>query len=162
MAAVVLTLLGLRWVVGSPGAGDGDFMGFMSGALAGATYGAYLVASERWLLGYAPLVSTAHMSLAAALSFGGAGLYTHTLAVPVGLTQWGVVAGMIVFPTLVAVPLLYAAIARLGAARASLLATTEPVWTVILAALVLGESVHRGLLIGGLLILTGAALSQRA
>jgi drug/metabolite transporter (DMT)-like permease len=161
LAAVVLTLLGLTLVIGLPGPGDRDLWGLLFGVATGGLYGAYLVASERWLPRYPPLVCTAYMALAAALCFSGAGLVTGTLSVPAGQVQWGVTLGMIVFPTLVAVPLLYASIARIGAARASVIATTEPLFTVALAALVLGETLRPTVLAGGGLILSGAVLSQR-
>ena len=40
--------------------------------------------------------------------------------VPEGAPQWGVILGMAVLPTLIAVPALYGAVARLGAARVNL------------------------------------------
>ena len=67
---------------------------------------------------------------------------------------------MALFPTLLAVPSLYGAIARIGAARASLLATTEPLWTVLLAALFLHDALRLAVLLGGALILAGALLAQ--
>jgi drug/metabolite transporter (DMT)-like permease len=161
LVAVALTLLGLVLVMGLPGPGDRDPLGLLAGVATGGLYGAYLVAGERWLERFPPLVCTAHMTLAAALCFAAAGLFTGTLGMPHGMRQWGVTLGMIVFPTLVAVPLLYASIARIGAARASVIATTEPLWTVLLAALVLGETLRPAVLGGGALILGGAVLSQR-
>jgi drug/metabolite transporter (DMT)-like permease len=59
------------------------------------------------------------------------------------------------------VPLLFMAIRRIGAARTSVLATTEPLWTVLLAFLVLDEPLRAGTLVGGALILAGALLAQR-
>jgi drug/metabolite transporter (DMT)-like permease len=162
LSAIGLTLLGLSLVVGLPGPGDQSASGLAFGVATGALYGGYLVASERWLRPYPPLTATAYMTLAAALSFALAGLWTNTLGVPQNAAQWGVTAGMIVFPTLIAVPLLYASIADIGAARASVLATTEPLWTVVLAALVLHEPLGPTVLAGGVLILAGAVLAQRA
>ena len=59
-----------------------------------------------------------------------------------------------------AVPSLYAAIGRLGAAQASLLGTLEPLFTVLLAFVVLHEPLRPSVLVGGSLILGGAVLSQ--
>jgi drug/metabolite transporter (DMT)-like permease len=161
LSALVLTLLGLALVIGVPGAGDGDALGLALGVATGALYGAYLLVSERWAGSYPPLVSTAHMTLAAAACFALAGVATGTLGIPRGDAQWGVTLGMIVFPTLLAVPTLYTAIRRIGAARTSVVATTEPLFTVLLAALVLGEPLRPVVLAGGLLILAGALLVQR-
>lgn len=161
VTAIVLTLLGLALVVGLPGAADDSPLGLALGVATGALYGAYLLASERWLSGYPALTSTAHMTFVAAVCFAAAGAFTGTLGVPHGAAQWGVTAGMIVFPTLLAVPTLYAAIRALGAVRASVLATTEPLWTVLLAAVVLREPLRPSVVAGGALILGGALLAQR-
>jgi drug/metabolite transporter (DMT)-like permease len=155
-----LTLAGLGLVVGLPGPQDGDPLGLGAGVLAASLYGLYLLASERWLTGIPPLPCTAYMSLSAAMYFGVLDAANGMLVVPSGSAQWGVVLGMALLPTLVAVPALYGAVARIGAARASVVASTEPLWTVLLAALVLGESLRAGVLLGGACILAGAVLAQ--
>lgn len=161
LAAVALTAMGLGLVVGLPGAGDRDAIGLGFGVLTGALYGAYLLFSERHLH-YPPLAATAYLCLTSAIGFGIMGALTGTFGVPSSAAAWGVIAATAVFPTLLAVPLLFMAIRRIGAARTSVLATTEPLWTVLLAFLVLGEPLRAGTLAGGALILAGALLAQRA
>ena len=160
LLAVAFTLAGLGLVVGLPGPADQGALGLGAGVVAAALYGLYLLASERWLSGVPPLASTAYMSLSAALYFGVLDALNAQLTVPTGAAQWGVVLGLAALPTLLAVPALYGAIARIGAARASVVATTEPLWTVLLAALVLGEGLRAGVLLGGACILAGAVLAQ--
>ncbi|WP_425146509.1 DMT family transporter [Deinococcus sp.] len=160
LGGAALTLLGLLVVVGLPGGQDNNALGLSFGVLAAALYGGYLLASERWLSGAPPLASTAAMSLSAAVYFGVLDSLDGQLVVPQGWPQWGIISGMALLPTLLAVPALYAAIARIGAARASLLATTEPLWTVLLAALFLGDRLRLAVLLGGACILAGAALAQ--
>jgi drug/metabolite transporter (DMT)-like permease len=162
LSALVLTLAGLALVIGLPGGGDGDALGLALGVATGALYGAYLLLSERWAGRYPPLAATAHMTLTATVCFAGAGAATGTLDLPRDATQWGVTLGMIVFPTLLAVPALYTAIRRIGAARTGVICTFEPLFTVVLAALVLGEPLRPVVLAGGLLILAGALLVQRS
>jgi drug/metabolite transporter (DMT)-like permease len=161
LSALAVTLAGLGLVIGLPGAGDADTLGLALGVATGGLYGAYLLLSERWAGRYAPLASTAHMTLTAAVCFAGAGAATGTLDMPRSAAQWGITLGMIVFPTLLAVPALYIAIRRIGAARTGVLCTFEPLFTVLLAALVLGEPLRPAVLAGGLLILAGALLVQR-
>ena len=161
LAAVALTAMGLGLVVGLPGAGDRDALGLGFGVLTGALYGAYLLYSERHLH-YPPLAATAYLCLTSAIGFGIMGALTGTFGVPSSAAAWGVIAATAVFPTLLAVPLLFMAIRRIGAARTSVLATTEPLWTVLLAFLVLEEPLRAGTLAGGALILAGALLAQRA
>ncbi|WP_188962614.1 EamA family transporter [Deinococcus aquiradiocola] len=160
LVGIAFTVAGLGLVVGLPGPGDHDPAGLLFGVLAAALYGLYLLGSERWLTGVPPLASTAFMSLSAAAYFGVTDLFTHTLRVPTGAAQWGVVLGLAFLPTLVAVPALYGAVARIGAARASVVATTEPLWTVLLAAVFLHEPLRAAVLLGGAGILLGAVLAQ--
>ncbi|WP_102128102.1 DMT family transporter [Deinococcus planocerae] len=161
LGAVALAALGLGLVVGVPGAGDRDPVGLALAAGSGALYAAYLLASERWLGGVAPLASTGHMALVAGGYFALLAAGSGTLHLPNTPAQWGVIAGMAGLATLVAVPALYGAVARLGAARASLVGTLEPLFTVLLAFLILREALRPAVLLGGGLILAGAALAQR-
>ena len=160
LGAIALTLTGLGLVVGLPGPADQGALGLGAGVVAAALYGLYLLASERWLTGVPPLASTAYMSLSAAVYFSVLDAFNGQMTVPATAAQWGVVLGLAALPTLVAVPALYGAIARIGAARASVVATTEPLWTVLLAATFLGEGLRAGVLLGGACILAGAVLAQ--
>jgi drug/metabolite transporter (DMT)-like permease len=56
--------------------------------------------------------------------------------------------------------MLYAGARRVGAARASLISTVEPIYTITLAALLLGESLAPIQLLGGALILGGVLLAE--
>lgn len=156
--ALVFALAGLGLVVGLPGPADKDVLGLSLGAGAGLMYAVYLLASER-LGSVSALASTAHMALAASLYFGLLAAGTGQLSVPQG-AQWGPVLGMVALPTLIAVPALYGAVARIGAAQASLLGTLEPLFTVVLAFAVLHEPLRASVLLGGSLILVGAALAS--
>ncbi|MEF2280094.1 DMT family transporter [Deinococcus sp. YIM 134068] len=161
LGAVALAALGLGLVIGVPGAGDRDPVGLALAAGAGALYAVYLLASERWLRGIPALASTGHMALVAGVCFALLAAGSGTLDIPGTLTQWGVIVGMALVATVVAVPALYGAVARLGAARASLVGTLEPLFTVLLAFLILGEALRPAILLGGAFILAGAVLAQR-
>lgn len=54
----------------------------------------------------------------------------------------------------------YAGAQRVGAAQASLISTVEPVWTIAMAGLVLGERLAPVQLAGGALVLAGVLLAQ--
>ncbi len=160
VGALVLALAGLGVVVGLPGAADADALGLAAGGAAGALYGGFVFASGRLAAGSAPLTVTAHVALVCALTFAALGFAHGTPGVPSGAAQWTVVVAMIVAPTLVAIPALLGAVRRIGGTRASLLATTDPLWTLLFAALFLGEGVGASQLLGGALILSGSALAQ--
>ena len=71
-----------------------------------------------------------------------------------GLVGVGVVAGA------VAVQAFYAGARRIGAAQASLVSTIEPVYTITLAALLLGETLTPIQLGGGMLVIIGVVIAQ--
>jgi drug/metabolite transporter (DMT)-like permease len=62
--------------------------------------------------------------------------------------------------TFLAVLTFYAAAHRIGAARASLISTVEPIWTIALASVLFAESLAPLQLLGGALILLGVVISQ--
>jgi len=86
------------------------------------------------------------------------GLPVGPADVPAG--AWFGLAGVGTVSTFIAIQAFYAGAQRVGAAQAALLSTIEPVWTIALAALLLGESLQPVQLAGGALILLGVILAQ--
>jgi drug/metabolite transporter (DMT)-like permease len=76
------------------------------------------------------------------------------------VAAWPNLVGIGVVATFIAIQTFYAATRRIGAAQASLLSTVEPIWTISMAALLLGESLGPTQLVGGVLILAGVVISQ--
>jgi drug/metabolite transporter (DMT)-like permease len=75
-------------------------------------------------------------------------------------TAWPGLLGVGCVATFIAIQSFYAGAQRVGAARAALISTFEPVWTIGLAALLLSESLQPLQLAGGALILLGVVLAQ--
>ena len=75
---------------------------------------------------------------------------------------WLAVVGIALLSTVMAITLYFAGLERIGPVRASTLSTIEPLCTVVLAAIVLDESVAPMQLAGGALILVAAVLIARA
>ncbi len=73
---------------------------------------------------------------------------------------WPSILGASVVATLLGMQLFYAGTQRIGAARASLVSTVEPVWTIALAWTVLGERLTPVQGIGGVLVLAGVVVAQ--
>ncbi len=73
---------------------------------------------------------------------------------------WPGITGVAVISTFVAIQTFYAGTRRIGAAQASLISTFEPVWTISLAALFLGERLGPIQLAGGVLVIGGVILAQ--
>ena len=69
---------------------------------------------------------------------------------------------IVIVPTLIAIPMLVWSIGRIGAGPTSIIATAEPVFTLIFAAVALGEAITVVQVIGGAFILAAAGLAQRS
>lgn len=158
---LLLSSLGLLVIVGLPSASDANPLGWLLAVLSGACYAGFMVASGRLFPHADSLALTANASLGGTLGFVALGLVTASLHLPSGAQQWGVILGAVVLATLLAIPLMFRAIHSLGATRASLLLTLEPVFVAGLALVFLGEPLTLGKVIGGGLILGGAFLAQQ-
>lgn len=85
-------------------------------------------------------------------------LATDSLAVPASTPGYLYALGIGVLATGIPLSLFYAALPRIGASRTSLVLTLEPVGTLILGAIFLGQIPAWTGLLGGILILGAAAL----
>lgn len=77
-----------------------------------------------------------------------------------GLSAWGGLLVLAALPTALAVLWFFALVARIGAARASLILYLVPVFGLVQSRLLLGERITPALLIGGLASVGGVALAQ--
>lgn len=83
---------------------------------------------------------------------------------PTDLKAWIAILGIGVIATVVPIMAMFEGIARIGAANASVLSTIEPVFTILLAIVLLHEKIVLLQLVGGALIIFSViqlALSQR-
>lgn len=108
--------------------------------------------------------ATAIMLSATAVIYVLAGVLTdQPLSISrVPLAAWPGLIGVGVVSTAIAVQTFYAGLRRVGAARAALLSTVEPIYTITLATLLLGERLTAIQLLGGLLVIAAVVLVQLA
>lgn len=78
--------------------------------------------------------------------------------IPAG--AWFGLAGVGIVSTFIAVQAFYAGAHRIGAARASIVSTVEPIWTIALASLLFQERLGPIQLLGGAMILAGVVIAQ--
>lgn len=73
---------------------------------------------------------------------------------------WFGLVGIGIVSTFIAVLAFYGGAHRIGAARASIVSTVEPIWTIVLASLLFSESLGPLQLVGGAMILLGVVIVQ--
>jgi len=158
LVTLLLSLAGLTATVGFEFSGQP--LGYLLGIGSAFIYASYIVAGSRISGGVHPLVSALVVCAAAALVNGGLSLY-QGFAVPQNLAGWAATLLLALVSTVAAIALFLAGLQKIGAARTSLVSTLEPVVTLALAALVLGEGLSLAQLLGGGLILSAVALIAR-
>lgn len=161
--AVLLALAGCVLVV-NPFAADGGthLLGVLLGLGAAAGYTSFTILSHRWMPGRSRPVLMTYMFAISAIFVGAIGLLSGAALAPVGWgwQLWLLLATIVVFPTFAAVFLYLRALSRIGTAQASVLSTLEPLFTIVLAAIVLGERLAPVQLAGAALVLAGVLLSE--
>ena len=148
-------------------------VGILAGLLSGLSYGIYS------LMGRAVCRRGLNPWTAMLYSFGFAGIFLLAFnllnldILPWGSRQaedlfwlgsswqgWGILVLLAIGPTLAGFGLYTVSLDRLPASIANLIATTEPVFTAILAYLFLGEMLDGSKLAGGALIISGVLFLQ--
>lgn len=149
-AAVLLAFLGTALALW--GGISGSALGVLLGAASAFLYSAYILIGSRVLKSEEPYGSAAVVMLSAAISFGVL-VWATGPAFPQSTSGWASVAVIAVFSTVVAMVGFFVGMRILGAADAATLSTLEPVVTILLAAVFLGETLQPLQLVGAAIVL---------
>jgi drug/metabolite transporter (DMT)-like permease len=125
-------------------------------------YTGYILIGERVMSAAPALAASAVIMSGAAFAFCVLAVLNQQLALPRNAGGWAVGVGIALLPTMLAISLFMAGLPRVGAARAALLSTWEPVVTVLLAVLVLGDRLSLVQVAGGVLVLLAVIVVQGA
>lgn len=154
LSALGLSLGGLVLVLSGSPAGGLDPVGAALGIGAALTYTTYILVSDGIAGRVRPQVLAALVCTGAAMSLTvGAALLGQLHPGDLTLAGWGWLGGIALVSTVAAVSLFFAGLRRVGPTSASILATVEPVVTVVLAFLVFSERLGPVQLAGGALVL---------
>lgn len=154
LAALAFASGGIALVVAGAGTGDLEPIGAALGLGAAVVYSTYILVSDGIVARMRPDVLTALVCTGAAVPLGVGSMLLGELR-PGELTAagWGWIAALAVVSTVAAISLFFAGLRRVGPTTASILATVEPLVTVLLAFLVFGERLAALQLTGGALVL---------
>lgn len=163
VAAIALTFAGCVLVVGlfaeTPAASPA---GIALGLGAALGYSIFNLLSFRWLPGRSRVVMQTYTFGLSAIAIGAITLATGGSLSPAGWTPalWGYLALIVAIPTFVAVTLYLNGIRNLGAAQAAIVSTTEPLFTIAFAWMVLGERLTPAQMAGALLVVAGVVAAE--
>ena len=159
IAAVCAALFGTGLAVGD--SLDGSALGIALGLGAAVIYSIYILIGEKATAAAGAIPSATVVMLSAAAVYGGA-LIWRGILLPGSIEGWAAVGSIALFSTVLAIVAFFAAMQRLGAADAASLSTLEPVITVLLAAIFLGEAIGVWQLVGGTIILLAVVVLARS
>lgn len=158
ITALAVALAGTVFIIGK--AGDGKPLGIFFGLLAALIYSVYILAGSRFPKEVTPTASTAVITSSAALTYA-AVVAVKGFHPPATGQGWVAVLAIAVICTVLAILFFFEGLERVGPVRASVFSTVEPVFTVLLAAAVLGEKVTLTRALGGALIVGAVVLLAR-
>jgi drug/metabolite transporter (DMT)-like permease len=107
------------------------------------------------------LPAAAVTCLGASVTFWALTLAGDRITLPDTVSRVSILLALTLFSTILPIVTLFAAIPRLGVARAALMSSVEPVITLALSALVLGERFSAPQVAGAVLIVGSVGLSYR-
>jgi drug/metabolite transporter (DMT)-like permease len=154
LTALALASGGLVLVVAGAGTGTLDPLGTALAIAAAVVYSTYILVSDGAVARVAPMALATLVCSGAAvtLTIGSAAL-GELRPGDLSAAGWGWLGCLAAVSTVGAISLFFAGLARVGPTTASILATVEPVVTVVLAFLVFGERLGDVQLVGGTLVL---------
>lgn len=155
---LVATVTGAALTAGQ--VGSGNVVGVLCMLGAAVWYTGYILVSSRILRGI-----DAWTSITLAM-YGAAAVHTVILFVvgahlPVDLPGWAAVGGAAAFSTVLAMGFFFAGVTSVGPGEAAVLSTVEPVVSIAVGVLLLGESLGPVRILGAALVLVGVTVLAR-
>jgi drug/metabolite transporter (DMT)-like permease len=158
LALLAVSFTGIALTLGG---GHGAGTGIALGLAAAAFYSVYIVVGARELARTDALGAATVVCLSAAATLLVASAF-RAPQLPASWAGWLAIVAIALVSTVVAMIAFFAGLKRVGPAVASIASTLEPVVTVALAWLVLGESLAPVQVAGGVLVLVSAARLARS
>jgi drug/metabolite transporter (DMT)-like permease len=146
--------VGLLLVLGQ--GGRFSWVGAFLALGAAAVYSTYILFGQQVIARSDPIVAAAHIALSAVVTLTLAGLVLGGLDFQRFTLEGYLYAALIgLIPGALAIFAFLAGLERIGAARSAIISMLEPVVTVMLSALLLGEGLAPVQLLGGVLVVAG-------
>jgi drug/metabolite transporter (DMT)-like permease len=152
--ALGLALAGTALTVGPEG---GQLLGVLLAISAAVIYSMYIIVGTQ-VMKQVSAVQSSTVIFAAAGAMSGFLMAARGPHLPATGAGWAVIGSIVLIATVLPVVTFLAGLERIGPTNAAMLSTLEPVVTVLLAALLLGETLKPITLLGGGLILVAVVL----
>ena len=155
IVALFLALSGTALIIRI--SGGGSPLGILLGIAAAVDYAIYILLGSRIVRRTGPMGSTTVIITSAAGVYVGI-VAIHGATFPTGQTGWIAIIAIALISTVLAFATFFAGLKRIGPTTTSTLSTVEPIVAIVLAAIVLGETISPIQILGGILILAAVVL----
>jgi drug/metabolite transporter (DMT)-like permease len=161
--AVGLTLIGIIMTVPelfTIGFANANLGGALMSLFNAALVATYFILIGRLLRGHQPSIHSTAWYITGALFFLTLIAVPNGISLPPNLTAWALLGGLALVSTVLSTAALNIGIQKAGSSQAAILSTVEPVITLLLAMILLGEKMQLIQWLGGGLILLSVILLQ--
>lgn len=159
--STLAVVCGAALIAGSSGGLSIQPLGLLLVLGSAAAYTGYVIVIHRALRVSNPLTASMWVTGGVAITlFAVAALFGET-GLPANWQEWGELGGM-GFGSAAGSVCFFVGLRRIGPVRTSILSTLEPLAVAVLSFVLLAEALRPGTVLGGLLILGGAAVAARA
>ncbi len=160
LVALVVCFMGLLQVLGVS-FGEVSTSGLLFGVAAAVGQACHVLLSHTIVADLSPLLAVGWSAMATSTVFFGWGLLSGELQWTLTPVAWGAVFGTAFFANFIGIVLFFTGLRWVGPSNASIVMNLEPVLTVVLSVLFLGESFGPAQALGGGIILGGLLLLHR-
>lgn len=158
--AILLTFTGCAFILGQP-LNTLEFRGILLSLAAALTNAVFMVGVARLLKDIETPVFNAYFSTIVAVAVGILGLARGELSLAFDFQASVAIVVLGIVTTVLAMAALLRGIKQIGASRASIISTFEPVATALLGFMVLGEMLSARQIAGGLVVLAGVFILRK-
>lgn len=158
--ALSMTFAGMICIVGLE-SGGGQALGIVLGIIAAVLYSIYIVVGSKVLSNAGAFPASTIVIISAGVVFSGV-VAVKGVQFPATLMGWISVWAIALVSTALAIVAFFAGLKKIDPANASMISTLEPVVTIMLAVVVLGETVTIAKILGGVMILVAVVLLARS
>jgi drug/metabolite transporter (DMT)-like permease len=118
----------------------------------------YVLVGQRWTRGVPPVVSTAWMAIGAMVGTFFYALFSNQFSFHFAPSGWVWAALFAIVSTALAIVFFWSGIGLIGPSRATIIGSLEPLFSILLSVVVLGEVMSALQALGGVLVFAGTVL----
>ncbi|MBI9106742.1 MAG: EamA family transporter [Spirochaetales bacterium] len=157
LASLIISLTGCAVVLWGP-LGHLDLRGVLLAFLVAVFYSIYIIGSRKMLSDIPPAKVSAWMAVCCLVYFTIYGAFTGSLDISFSTANLISAAVLAVWCTIIGFVAFLSGLKVVGAQNAAVISTIEPLYTILLAWLVIGDKLSGKQVIGGLIIMSGVLI----